>query len=76
MTTKEAKFQRRLEERKAKRGATKSDALAEQGLKYVTFCLPIQLFDIWAGAVVETGKTPNDKIKELIIWDMKGGING
>jgi len=76
MTAKEAKFKRRLEERKAKRGATKQELLAAQGMKYVTFCLPIQLFDLWAEAVVEAGKTPNDRIKELIIKNMKGQIDG
>jgi hypothetical protein len=72
MTKKEEKFLRRLEERKAARGPTKAERLAAAGLKYATFCLPIQLFDLWVSGVESRGETPNNRIKSLIIQDMKG----
>ena len=74
ITKKEERFQRRLEERQTKRGPTKAEQLADEGLKYVNFCLPIQLFDTWAQGVIAMGERPNDRIKTLIIKDMKGGL--
>ena len=59
---------------KAKRGTTKAEQLAAEGLKYVNFCLPIQLIDTWAQGVAAMGEKPNDRIKALIIKDMKGGL--
>lgn len=73
MTKKEERFTRRLEERRATRGPTKDELLAAEGLKYVTFCLPIQLFDLWVKGVMATGERPNDRIKTLIVKDMKEG---
>lgn len=76
MTKKEEKFLRRLAERRARRGPTKSEILEAQGLKFVTFCLPIQLFDLWVKGVGTMRETPNDRIKALIIKDMKGDHDG
>ncbi len=73
MTQKEENRLRRIAERRAKRGPTKAEQLASEGLKFVTFCLPIQLIDVWAQGVEMSGEKPNDRIKALIIKDMKGG---
>ena len=72
MTKKEEKFLRRLAERREKRGPTKPKQLASMGLKFVTFCLPIQLIDLWAKGVEASGEKPNERILTLIVKDMKG----
>ena len=72
--SKESRSIERIEARREARWPSKAEILETQGMKYVTFVVPIVPFNLWADHLATTGKRPTERVWELITKDMKGEI--
>ena len=72
MTKKQERFEAKLAKRRATKGPTVPEQLAAQGLKFYSFVLPEALMVLWIDPIIKQGKTPNERLLEIIKADIKG----
>jgi len=56
---------------KVKKVSRKMQELLDQGLRYYRFVQDIAMMDKWCKFVIATGIKPNDRLRELVKYDLE-----